>query len=112
MKRDKQNSSSPDAAIPKKQAKADASWKQQRTIAASAPKKFVPASRGMSKLTDQEKIELLRAKLNRTSDKNGAKATQQIHREDPQAGYDQQKPDTEMNGKVSPNPKDARKNAV
>lgn len=38
-------------------------------------------------------------------------ATQQIHREDPQAGYDPVAPRTELNGIVSRNPKDGRNEA-
>jgi hypothetical protein len=64
----------------------------------------------MEKLADSEKADLLRAKLNidQVPDGHVNGITQQIHREDPQAGYDRQLPDTLLNGKVSRNPKDGR----
>jgi len=78
--------------------KVEDQWRNERMMC-------VAQSQGMGKLTDSEKLERLRMKM------NGQPETVPIHREDPQAGYDTVLPKTEQNGQVIPNPKDTRKKA-
>lgn len=95
--------------------KSDDLSERQRLEKLLARKTFVPTSQGTSKVTEREKRERLLAKMRekeiedpRTGE-DTVSLTQQIHREDPQAGYDQPpEPDTKQNGKVPPNPKDGR----
>jgi hypothetical protein len=89
-------------------------WRQHRIELSSDSLPTDAPVQTNSRLTDSEKVELLRAKLQLDGSGDAAEhqhhqgLTQQIHREDPQAGYDQPRTDHELNGIVPPNPKDAR----
>lgn len=84
--------------------------KQNMVKTDALKKKFAPRSYGMHKLTHSQKNELFRAKekIKKAAEEKTSNATVPIHREDPQAGYDQQETNPDLNGNVLPNPKDGR----